>query len=178
MPRSFCVCCCMCLGVCVGAYMCAQVFVLSKFEFDWKACDTAAANRQHSPHSAILCASARLLFTWRRFLLTLLGPDDIDDDERLPFCVLHSASGFLRLSLSPSLWFPGNVVCSLDNVERCASFGAQAWLLTLPHVAVRCGVVRRQRCVFACQMVLYRFLVPLPAPLPPYLCIPFSIPAN
>lgn len=141
MPRSFCVCCCMCLGVCVGAYMCAQVFVLSKFEFDWKACDTAAANRQHSPHSAILCASARLLFTWRRFLLTLLGPDDIDVDERLPSCVLHSASGFLRLSLSLSLWFPGNVVCSLDNVERCASFGAQAWLLTLPHVAVRCGAV-------------------------------------
>lgn len=70
------------------------------------------------------------------------------------------------LSLSLSLWFPGNVVCSLDNVERCASFGAQAWLLTLPHVAVRCGVVRRQRCVFACQMVLYRFLVTLPSPPP------------
>lgn len=28
-----------------------------------------------------------------------------------------------------------DVACSLDNVERCASFGAQLWLLTLPHVA-------------------------------------------
>lgn len=47
------------LSVCMCVYVSVCVFVLSKFEFDWKACDTAAANRQRSS------ASARPRFTCR-----------------------------------------------------------------------------------------------------------------
>lgn len=179
MPRSFCVCCCMCACVCVCGLICVRECLcwvnLNLIEKHVTQRQQTASTRRTPPSSALQLVffSPGVASFWRSLALTTSTTTSV---SRSASCILPLGS---CASLSPSLWFPGNVVCSLDNVERCASFGAQAWLLTLPHVAVRCGVVRRQRCVFACQMVLYRFLVTLPAPLPlPYLCIPFSIPAN
>lgn len=91
----------LCVLLCVGAYVC----VLSKFEFDWKACDTAAANRQPCPHSAILCASALVFFSpaFASFWCSLALTTSTTNVSRSASCVLPlgscaSLSGFPAMS--------------------------------------------------------------------------------